>query len=149
MIKCIGVKMKNKKVGIKSKHLLVIVFSMLLFFVHYVNGQTTTNSTDKKIVDCEYSSVIEIWGNDDCKLFCLDVESKCTYDNGEKKTESMICPTIKNAKGSWVCPKAYDCLIAETPEYDEQIKNDEVMMFNPDCEGVVLNNNSKKLLELE
>ena len=113
---------------------------MLLFFINCSN-KPTTEGTDKKILDCEYSPVLEMLGGDpECKkLYCQDLESKCTYDNGEKKKEGILCPAIKNSEGGWTCPKAYDCLVAKTPEYDEDLNNYSVLLFNPNCDGVVLN----------
>ncbi len=98
--------------------------------------ETFINSTNKQIVSCKYSPVLEILGNDECKLFCRDSHSECTYDNDEKKKQRIICPAIKTSESSWACPNAYDCLVdADTTE---NLKNK--IYFNINCEGVVLKN---------
>ena len=105
---------------------------LLFFFFHYGNGQTTSDPTNKA-VSCEYGSEIEMLGNPDCtKMFCTDGNAKCVDKDGEKVhgIHGVFCPALKDPEGGWTCPTAYDCLVAETPEYDEALKNNEMILLS-------------------
>ena len=99
----------------------------------------------KKLIDCKAIDTLGIYGNQTCtKMYCRILSAECTYKNGEKKKVGLVCLALKNPDGSYSCPKAYDCAIAATPEYDEhqssftKNKNTATVetFFNSTCEEV-------------
>lgn len=140
--------------GIKSKYFLVIPF-VLLLFVHYGNGQVISSDTgeadaDKEPVACEYGSEeIEILGKADCsKMFCyVGGGIECTYENGEKKTHSMLCSANKNPDGSWICPGACACAVDKDHEYHEAFVAGKSIIFDLFCEGAGILNMASGVLQ--
>ena len=127
-----------------------IIFLAPFLFYSCGGGKTKGRATSEdkkiidKIVDCKYVSEVEILGNADCtKMFCHVLNTECNLKDGEKGTYPVVCLAVKKPDGSYSCPKAYDCAISETPEYDEYkdnlpkgviVKN---TFFNDKCDGVI------------
>ena len=136
-----------KKTGI-FKHLIILAIPFLFYGCGgNKNGEETTKSD--KIKNCQYVSEVELWGNKDCtQMFCRIMKAECTYKNNQKKEHGLVCLALKDSNGAYTCPKAYDCAVSKTPEYDEyiqklrEIQKDtktsiKIDFFNDKCEGAV------------
>ncbi len=137
-----------KKTGI-PKHIIIL---FIPFLFHSCNGNKNEEKEtidSEKITNCQYVSEVELLGNKDCtQMFCRTIKAECTYKNGEKKKHGLVCLALKDTSGNYTCPKAYDCAISKTPEYDEYIQTkkgshknaktaSENTFFNDKCDGVV------------
>ena len=119
-----------------------VFFIPFLFSSCSGKNQKPEDKESNKIVDCKSIDILGIYGNKTCtQMYCRILKAECTYKNGEKKTPSLVCLALKNPTGDYSCPKAYDCAVSKTPEYDEYIKtlpkgvSNKITFFNSKCDG--------------